>query len=143
MVTMRTAIRKHEAGFILVSILILLLLFTAAGMGSFYAARAGIKSTGYLREKTIDYYQAEGGAISVLAYMTDTKRLDAPHEVKHSDFFDAEISILGGSTRIPAGYSVNAVKGADVLAESSSKNNKSVIDIVAFVPAAKAGYGNE
>ena len=126
----------------LVLVLLMILLFTASGLAAFYAVKANVKSTGFLRQDTMGFYGADGGAISVLGYMTTYKTTAVPSEVKHTNAFDVTISVLGDSVRYPPGFSV-LWKGSDVLQNSVSSDGKAEVEVVAFIPVAPAGYGNE
>ena len=131
-----------DGGFVLVTVLLLLFLFTAMGMASLAGIKSTIKSTGLLRQDTIRYYQADGGALAVFGYMTAVKRTDIPSEVKHTADYDVAIRVFGQSVRYPAGYST-LWKGADVEAVSTSRDGFAVIESIAFIPTSPAGYGNE
>ena len=131
-----------EHGFVLVTVLLLLFLFTAMGMASLAGIKATIKSTGLLRQDTIRFYQADGGTLAVFGYMTAFKRTDIPSEIKHTSDYDVVIRVFGQSVRYPAGYST-LWKGADVKAVSTSKDGLAEIESIAFIPTSPAGYGNE
>jgi hypothetical protein len=137
--------KKHESnsdGFVLVTVLLLLSLFTGMGLASLAGIQSTIKSSGLLRMDTMRYYQADGGALSVFGYMTAFKRTDVPAEVKHTADFDVNVKVFGQSVRYPAGFST-LWKGADVEATSTSKDGFALIQSIAFIPTSPAGYGNE
>jgi len=132
----------NQKGFVLVSVILLLLLFMTIGMASLTSVKINIKSSGQLRMDTIRFYQADGGVLSVLGYMTAFKRTNVPGEVKHTADFDVAVSVFGSSVRYPPGFST-LWKGADVKAVSTSKDGLAEIEVIAFIPTAPAGYGNE
>lgn len=129
-------------GFVLVSVLFLLLLFTTMGLASLAGIQATVKSTGLLRMDSIRYYQADGGVLSVFGYMTAYKRTDIPGAVKRTNDFDVVVKVFGSSVRYPEGFST-LWKGADVHADSTSKDGFAQVEAVAFIPTSPAGYGNE
>jgi hypothetical protein len=111
-------------------------------MASLVSIKSAVKSSGLLRHDSRRYYQADGGILSVIGYMTAFKRTDVPNAVKHSQDFNAEISVFGQSLRYPAGFST-LWKGADVKTVSTSKDGLSEIEAIAFIPTSPSGYGNE
>jgi len=129
-------------GFVMITVMLLLLLFTAMGMAALTSVKSTVKSSGLLRMDTIRYYQADGGVLSVLGYMTAFKRTDVPNEVKHTADFDVAVTVFGSSVRYPPGFST-LWKGADVKAVSTSKDGFAEIETIAFIPTSPAGYGNE
>jgi hypothetical protein len=134
--------KSDKEGFVLITVLLLLFLFTAMGMSSLSGILATIKSSGMLRMDTIRYYQADGGALSVFGYMTAYKRTDVPREVKSTTDFDVRVKVFGQSVRYPEGFST-LWKGADIKAVSASKDTLAEIEAIAFIPTSPAGYGNE
>ena len=133
---------QSESGFVLLTSLLLLLLFTTMGLGSLASIQSTVKSHGMLRLDTIRFYETDGGLLAVFGYMTAFKRTDVPHEIKHTPVYDVKIKVFGDSVRYPAGFSV-LWKGADVKATSKSKDNLAEIEAIAFIPTTPAGYGNE
>jgi len=135
-------------GFVLLTVSLLLFLFTAMGLASLVSIQSSVKSSGLLRLDTIRYYQADGGVLSVIGYMTAFKRTDIPSAVKHTAAFDVVVTVFGQSVRYPPGFST-LWKGADVKTVSTSKAvsasnaGAAVIEAIAFIPTSPAGYGNE
>lgn len=134
--------RPGQQGFVLITVLFLLILFTGIGLAMFASISATVKSAGQLRKDTIRYYEADGGSLSVFGYMTAYKRTVVPQEVKHTASFDVSTRLLSQSVRYPPGFST-LWKGADVKARSRSKDGKAEIEAIAFIPTSPAGYGNE
>lgn len=134
--------RSDSEGFVLLTVMLLLFLFTAMGMSSLASIKSSVKSSGMLRMDTVRYYQADGGVLSVLGYMTAYKRTDVPRAVKHTDDFDVDVAVFGESVRVPPGFS-NQWRGVDVKAVSTSKDGFAEIEVIAFIPTAPYAYGNE
>ncbi|GEM_PF-2545757 len=133
---------RHHEGFALITVMLLLLLFTVSGMGTLYNVQAGSKSAGFLRQEVVRFQQADGGAVSVLGYMTAFKQTNVPREVKDTDAYSVGLRVIGDSVRYPAGFSV-LWKGVDVHETAASSDGKAEVEVVAFVPVAPATYGNE
>lgn len=139
---MRKENKKDSEGFVLLTVLFLLMLFTAIGLASLASIKSSVRASGMLRLDTIRYYQADGGVLSVIGYMTAYKRTDVPNGVKHTNDFDAAVTVFGESVRYPPGFST-LWKGADVKTVSTSKDGFAEIEAIAFIPTSPAGYGNE
>jgi len=133
---------EPQSGFVLLTMLLLLFLFTAMGIASLAGIKSTVKSSGMLQRDTIRYYETDGGILSVFGYMTAFKRTDVPSEVKHTSVYDVTFTVFGESVRYPPGFST-LWKGADVKAVSVSKDNLAEIEAIAFIPTTPAGYGNE
>ena len=133
----------RQRGFVLVTVLMLLFLFTAAGLGTLYSIKANIEASGALYSDARRFYGADGGAVSVLGYMTAFKTTVVPPDVKRSADFEVQVKVLGQSVRYPPGFST-LWKGSDVVENSvSMPDRKSEVEVVAFIPTSPAGYGNE
>lgn len=145
---MYNQLRDHEQqGFVLITVLMILLLFTTLGLSTLYSVRSNIQGSGNLRVDSFGFYSADGGAVSVLGYMTAYKTTTVPREVKKpkDSPFEVVIEVLGESVRYPAGFST-LWKGSDVRENAYAPNQanaRSEIELVAFVPTSRAGYGNE
>ena len=131
-----------QSGFALLTILLLLLLFTAMGLASLASIKSTFKSTGMLYRDSVRYYETDGGILAVFGYMTAFKRTDVPNEIKHTAIYDVTLKVFGSSVRYPPGFST-LWKGADVKATAKSKDNLAEIESIAFIPTTPAGYGNE
>jgi hypothetical protein len=139
--------KKHikEQGFILVTVLLLLVLITLIGFTLSYKIISTIKISGLTKMGMVRFYGAEGGTLSVTAYMTNFKRTDAPLDVTLTSFFKANIKVLGDTIRYPVGYGT-LWKGADIQINSVSPpppNDRSEVEAVVFIPVSPVGYGNE
>jgi len=138
---------KNERGFLLVSTLLFLALFTILGMMLMYKVTSTIKISGLSRMEMTRFHGAEGGALSVAAYMTQYRRTDPPEDVTITDTreFEAGVTLLGDSIRYPVGYST-LWKGGDVQINSVSPptpDDKSEVELAVFIPVSPVGYGNE
>lgn len=140
--TLSSRFPKGQGGFALITVMLLLLLFTVSGMATLYNVQAGSKSAGFLRQELLSFQQADGGAVSVLGYMTAFKQTNVPHEIKDTNDYSVGVRVIGDSVRYPAGFSV-LWKGADVHETAASGDGKAEVEVVAFVPVAPATYGNE
>ncbi|MBI4687385.1 MAG: hypothetical protein HY756_06350 [Nitrospirae bacterium] len=110
-----------------------------------YTITSTVKTSGLLTMESKRYYGAEGGILSVAAFMTFYKRTDAPKDVTETNTFTATTLYLGDTVRYPIGYST-LWKGADVRINSQSPpppNDMKEVEAVVFIPVAPAGYGNE
>jgi hypothetical protein len=140
------SVRKlGDDGIALVTSLIFMLLFTVMGMTLIYSITSTVKASGLLIKDSQRYYGAEGGVLSVAAYMTFYKRTDAPRDITDSDTFIATTLYLGETVRYPVGYST-LWKGADVRINSKSPptpNDIKEVEAVVFIPTTPVGYGNE
>ena len=134
--------KSNQDGFVMVTAMLMLFLFTAVGLASMESIKSTVKSSGLLRMDTLRYYEADGGVLSTFGYMTAYKRTDVPSEVKHTGAFDVSVDVIGESVRYPPGFST-LWKGADVKATSVSKDTFAEIEAIAFIPTSPAGYGNE
>ncbi len=133
----------RAGGFVLITVLMLLLLFTIAGLGTLYSVQSSIKGTGHLRQDTVQFYGADGGAVAVLGYMTAFKTTIVPQDVKETGNYVVNIRVLGETVRYPPGFST-LWKGSDVVENSISlPDRKAEVEVVAFIPTSPAGYGNE
>lgn len=139
---MKLPLNSNQNGFVMVTCMLMLFLFTAVGLGSMESIKATVKSSGLLRMDTLRFYEADGGVLSTFGYMTAYKRTDVPSEVKHTGSFDVSVDVIGSSVRYPPGFST-LWKGADVKATSLSKDGLAEIEAIAFIPTSPAGYGNE
>jgi hypothetical protein len=146
-----TYIKKlGENGIALVTSLIFMLLFTIMGMMLMYMVTSTVKASGLLIKDSQRYYGAEGGVLSVAAYMTFYKRTDAPKDITDPDpdkpySFKATTLYLGETVRYPVGYST-LWKGADVRINSQSPpppNDIKEVEAVVFIPTTPVGYGSE
>lgn len=135
----------RQQGMALVIALSLLLVFSVMGMMLMYTITSTVKGSGYLRQATERFYGAEGGVLSVAAYMTYYKRTDAPRDITDTAKFKATILYLGQTVRYPVGYSTQWT-GADVRINSKAPpppDDKAEVETVVFIPTAPVGYGNE
>ncbi len=145
---MRNPKRDHNnQGFVLITVMMILLLFTTLGLSILHSVQSNIQGSGNLRVDSFGFYSADGGAVSVLGYMTGYKTTTVPREVKNpkDSPFEVVIEVLSQSVRYPAGFST-LWKGSDVRENAyapSEANARSEIELIAFVPTSRAGYGNE
>ena len=65
--------RARPDGFVLVTVLMVLILFTGASVTTLYAVTASIKGTGYMRHRVETFEWADGGLRTVYAYMCDRR----------------------------------------------------------------------
>ncbi len=88
---------RRDQGFVLITVLMILLLFTTLGLSTLYSVRSNIQGSGNLRVDSFGFYSADGGAVSVLGYMTAFKTTTVPREVKKpkNSPFQVVIQVLG------------------------------------------------
>ncbi len=145
-------LRLDQRGIALVTALLFLLVFSIMAVMLVYMITSTVKTSGLLRLEAERFYGAEGGVLSVLGYMTLYKRTDAPRDITDpctipTDMgcFKVTTLFLGETVRYPVGYST-LWKGADVKINSVSPpppDDKAEVEVVAFIPTAPVGYGNE
>lgn len=137
--------RLGQKGIALVTVMIFMLIFLLLGAMLMYTITSTVKTSGLLTQASKRYYSAEGGILSVAAYMTVYKRTDAPKDILETDTFTATTLYLGDTVRYPTGYST-LFKGADIRINSQSPpppNDIKEVEAVVFIPTAPVGYGNE
>ena len=144
---------KNAHGFVLLTVLMLLILFTGVSMATLYSVTASIKGTGYMRERVQRFYEADGGWQAVYGYMCERSITNS----RVGDF-TAEYAATGlayevviGDSRVVkrrvAGYS-GELLGRDVVLVSVDTQSGDAVaktEVLVFIGQTHltGGYGNE
>jgi len=142
--------RDKHSGFVLITALMLLILFTGASLSTLYAVTASIKGTGYMRERLQTIYYADGGWLTVYGFMcehalTQAKSSFTDEYANSALAYGVTITDLRVVKRKLPGYS-GELLGRDVLLVSSDrKTGKAEQDVLVFLGQTylSGGYGNE
>ena len=145
--------QSTEHGFVLLTVLMILILFTGVSVTTLYAVTASIKGTGYMRERIQRFYEADGGWQAVYGYMcerslTNIRDADFTAEYEASGL-DYEVVVNDSRVvkrRVP-GFS-GELLGRDVVLTSVDTHSRAAIakaEVLVFVGQAHltGGYGNE
>ena len=135
----------------LLTVLMLLILFTGVSVTTLYAVTASIKGTGYMRERVQRFYAADGGWQAVFGYMcdrslTNTRDFDFSSEYAGGSL---QYGVVVGDTRVVKrripGYS-GELLGRDVVMTSVDRETTTAkAEVLVFIGQAHltGGYGNE
>ena len=131
-----------ERGFALFWCLVLSLIVTLIGYSIFLLLMEDIKTEKAQRETLRRFQGADGGVYAVAGWIMKYKDANVPEEVTVTNTYTAYVNLLGGTVRIPAGFST-AWQGFDVRINSKDKTETKEVEAIVFVPVSPAGYGNE
>jgi len=138
---------------VLLTVLMLLILFTGVSVTTLYAVTASIKGTGYMRERIQRFYEADGGWQAVYGYMCERSLTNARDVDFSSEYDDASLAyeVVIGDTRVVKrrvpGYS-GELLGRDVVltsVDTSTANATAKAEVLVFIGQTHltGGYGNE
>ena len=146
---------KNAQGFVLITVLMLLILFTGVSMATLYSVTASIKGTGYMRERVQRFYQADGGWQAVYGYMCERSITNSRVQVGDfsAEFADTGLpyEVVVGDNRVVKrrvpGYS-GELLGRDVELLGLVNEGGSIVaqtEVLVFIGQTHltGGYGNE
>lgn len=150
MIAVRLNNRGRQRGFIMMTVLMILVIFTGASIAAMYSVTASIKGTGFMRERMQRFYEADGGWQAVFSYMCDRGITTAStsFETEYNNnalLYNVGISDLRTVKRQVPGYSGDLL-GRDILLSSTDTHSgKANTEALVFVGQAQisGGYGNE
>ena len=147
--------RSH--GFVLVTVLMVLILFTGASVTTLYAVTKNIKGTGYMRHRFETFEWAEGGLRTVFGDMCDHSLTQKTSNVNvlAEEFglgewqYKASLTDLRVVRRKVPGFHGELI-GRDILIESqgwevTTGKKGSIGEMLVFIARTQvtSGYGNE
>lgn len=146
----RPARANRRNGFIMMSVLMIMIIFTGASIATLYAVTASIKGTGYMRERLQRFYEADGGWQAVFSYMCDRAITQAntsfEDEYNNSALvYNVSIGDLRTVRRRVPGFS-GELLGRDVYMESTDQQSSTATtQVLVFIGQThvSGGYGNE
>lgn len=145
---------RKPQGFVLLTVLMILILFTGVSITTVYTVTASIKGTGYMRERIQRFYEADGGWQAVYGYMcerslTNTRDADFSSEYNSPDL---SYGVVIGDTRVVKrrvpGFS-GELLGRDIVMTSvdlqDGASTKAAAEVLVFIGQTHltGGYGNE
>lgn len=142
-----------KRGFVLLTVLMILILFTGVSVTTLYSVTASIKGTGYMRDRIQRFYEADGGWQVVYGYMcerslTNTRDFDFSQEYAG---IGLQYGVIVGDSRVVkrrvSGYS-GALLGRDVeliSTDTATSPATARSDVLVFIGQTHltGGYGNE
>lgn len=142
--------RCRQRGFILMTVLMILVIFTGASIAAMYSVTASIKGTGYMRERLQRFYEADGGWQAVFSYMCDRaitqESTSFETEFNNSALpYNVTIGDLRTVRRRIPGYSGDLL-GRDVFLSSTDQHSVvATTEVLVFIGQThiSGGYGNE
>jgi len=140
-------------GFVLLTVLMILILFTGVSVTTLYTVTDSIKGTGYMRDRIQHFYEADGGWQVVYGYMCErslTNKSDVDFSAEYGGTGLAYGVTVGDSRvvkRRVAGYS-GALLGRDIYLSSVDTATTPATfgsEVLVFIGQAHltGGYGNE
>jgi len=142
-----------EHGFVLFTVLMILILFTGVSVATLYSVTASIKGTGYMRERIQRFYEADGGWQAVYGYMCQRSLTNTRDVDFSSEYLDLGLvySVQVGDTRVVKrripGYS-GELLGRDIVLTSVNSESglaTAAVEVLVFIGQTHltGGYGNE
>lgn len=138
-------------GFVLLTVLMVLILFTGVSISTLYAVTASIKGTGYMRERVQTFYEADGGWQAVFGYMcerslTNVRDADFASEYQGTALqYAVQIGDLRVAKRRVPGFSGELLGRDIVLTGEDIVSGKAFVEVLVFIGQTQVsgGYGNE